>query len=56
MGFGTIDYLVVILYLLGVTTFGLLVSGRQKSAADYFLGGNRLIVPCKRTSDLYQKY
>ncbi len=42
MGFGTIDYLVVILYLLGVTTFGLLVSGRQRSAADYFLGGKRL--------------
>jgi SSS family transporter len=42
MGFGTIDYLVVVLYLLGVTTFGLLVSGRQRSAADYFLGGHRL--------------
>jgi len=42
MGFGTIDYLVVILYLLGVSTFGLLLSGRQRSTADYFLGGHRL--------------
>ncbi|MFA9452638.1 MAG: sodium:solute symporter, partial [Candidatus Aminicenantaceae bacterium] len=42
MGFGTIDYLVVILYLLGVTTVGLLLSGRQRSTADYFLGGHRL--------------
>jgi Na+/proline symporter len=42
MGFSAIDYLVVILYLLGVMVFGLLVSGRQRSTADYFLGGRRL--------------
>ncbi|MFC2141992.1 sodium:solute symporter [Acidobacteriota bacterium] len=42
MGFSSVDYLVVVLYLLGVTIFGLLVSGRQRSTADYFLGGHRL--------------
>ena len=42
MGFSAIDYLVVILYLGGVTTFGLILSGRQKTASDYFLGGKNI--------------
>lgn len=42
MGFGSIDYLVVILYLAGVTVFGILISGKQRSASDYFLGGRRI--------------
>ena len=42
MGFSTIDYLVVLFYLAGVTVFGLLLSGRQKTAADYFLGGKNI--------------
>ncbi len=42
MGFGTFDYLVVILYLGGVTVFGILISGRQRSTSDYFLGGHKI--------------
>jgi len=42
MGFGTIDYLVVVLYLLGVTLFGIIISGRQRTTEDYFLGGRHL--------------
>ena len=42
MTFSTVDLLVVILYLLGVIVFGLLISGRQRSPTDYFLGGRRL--------------
>lgn len=40
MGFGFIDYLVLILYLAGVALFGLKVSGKQSSNKDYFLGGD----------------
>jgi SSS family transporter len=42
MGFATIDYLVVILYLGGVTVFGIILSGRQLSTSDYFLGGHSI--------------
>ena len=42
MGFATLDYLVVFLYLGGVTVFGIMISGRQRSTADYFLGGHKI--------------
>jgi SSS family transporter len=42
MGFATIDYLVVILYMAGVIVFGIIISGRQRSTADYFLGGHQI--------------
>jgi SSS family solute:Na+ symporter len=42
VGFTTIDYLVVLVYLIGTTVFGLIVSGRQRSTTDYFLGGHRI--------------
>jgi solute:Na+ symporter, SSS family len=42
MGFSAVDIGVIILYLLGVMAFGLIVSGRQKSTTDYFLGGRRI--------------
>ena len=42
MGFTAIDYLVVILYLGGVTATGIMLSGRQRSTGDYFLGGHRI--------------
>ena len=40
MGFGTIDYLVLVLYLVGVAVFGIKASGKQATAKDYFLGGD----------------
>jgi SSS family transporter len=42
MGFLWIDYLVVIVYLAGVTTLGLILSGKQRSVSDYFLGGRQI--------------
>jgi SSS family solute:Na+ symporter len=42
MGFTTIDYLVVILYLVGISVFGIIISGRQRSTTDYFLGGHQI--------------
>ena len=42
MGFTIIDYMVVLLYMAGVTVFGLMLSGRQRSTADYFMGGHQM--------------
>jgi len=42
MGFSSVDYLIIVLYLAGMTVFGLVVSGRQRSTSDYFLGGHQI--------------
>jgi SSS family solute:Na+ symporter len=42
MGFSMIDAVIVVLYLAGVTVFGLVVSGRQRTTTDYFLGGHQI--------------
>ena len=42
MGFAPLDYVIVTVYLLGVTVAGILISGRQHSARDYFLGGKQM--------------
>jgi SSS family transporter len=42
MGFATLDYLIVFLYLGGVIVFGIMISGRQRSTEDYFLGGHKI--------------
>ena len=39
MGFSTLDYLIVIVYLLGMAIVGILAGGKQTSTRDYFLGG-----------------
>ncbi|HLX12729.1 MAG TPA: sodium:solute symporter [Bacteroidota bacterium] len=41
-GFSPIDYAIVALYLLGVTLAGSLISGRQRTTREYFLGGKTL--------------
>ncbi len=38
MGFSAIDYAVLALYLIGITIFGTLFRGSQKTVKDYFLG------------------
>lgn len=38
MGFTTLDYIIVAVYLTGVAVFGMLRGGKQTSARDYFLG------------------
>jgi len=42
MGFAPLDHAIVILYLVGVTVAGILISGRQQSSRDYFLGGKQM--------------
>ena len=42
MGFSTIDYLIVGLYLAVITIAGALLSGKQRTSLDYFLGGKTL--------------
>jgi SSS family transporter len=37
-----IDYIIIAIYLIGVTAFGIISGGRQKSVDDYFLGGKKL--------------
>lgn len=38
MEFSIIDYIVIVVYLVGVAAVGIWISGRQKSTSDYFLG------------------
>jgi SSS family solute:Na+ symporter len=42
MHFALTDYIIVIVYLVGVTVFGVITSGKQRTSKDYFLGGKRL--------------
>ncbi len=42
MGFTIIDYLVIVVYLIGVALLGILAAGKQKSTSDYFLGGHEI--------------
>ncbi len=37
-----LDYLIIVVYLIAVVIFGIKISGRQRSTADYFLGGRDL--------------
>ena len=37
-----VDYVVIVLYLLGVAAFGIKAGGKQTSTTDYFLGGRDL--------------
>ncbi|MCI0448176.1 MAG: sodium:solute symporter [Chlorobi bacterium] len=37
MNFSSLDVIIVIVYLLGVTAYGIIKGGRQKSARDYFV-------------------
>ncbi len=39
MGFSTIDYLVLLVYLIGITAFGTRFRHAQRTVKDYFLGG-----------------
>jgi len=42
MGFTAIDYVIVLIYLIGVAIFGVLSGGKQTSTRDYFLGSQRI--------------
>ena len=38
----TIDYIVIFIYLAGVTVFGIISGGKQATVHDYFLGGRKM--------------
>ncbi|MDX1670971.1 MAG: sodium:solute symporter [Balneolaceae bacterium] len=40
MQFTTLDFVVIVVYLLVVAVAGILAAGRQRSTSDYFLGGH----------------
>ncbi len=42
MSFGLIDWIIVVLYLIGVAIFGIISGGKQRSTADYFLGARQV--------------
>jgi Na+/proline symporter len=42
LGFTTVDYAIVVLYLVGVTVAGVIIGGKQRSSRDYFLGGKSM--------------
>lgn len=42
MGFSVVDYVIVLLYLVGVAVFGVLSGGKQTSTKDYFLGSRKM--------------
>ena len=42
MGFSPIDYVIVVVYLIGVTIAGIIIAGKQKSSRDYLLGGKEM--------------
>jgi len=42
MGFATVDYAIIAVYLVGVTLAGIWIAGRQTSSREYFLGGKSM--------------
>ena len=42
MGFTTLDYIVLVVYLAAVALFGMLRGGKQHTARDYFLGKDKI--------------
>lgn len=42
MNFSPIDYIIIVVYLIGVAVFGIFISGKQKSVSDYFLGSRNI--------------
>jgi SSS family transporter len=42
LGFTVVDYIVIVVYLIGVAALGIYAAGRQSSTSDYFMGGDGL--------------
>ena len=38
MQVSTLDYAIIVLYLIGITAFGKIIGGKQKTVKDYFVG------------------
>ena len=42
MNFSSIDYIIIVVYLVGVAAFGIFISGKQKTVNDYFIGNRNI--------------
>jgi SSS family transporter len=42
MGFTVFDWIIVVLYLIGIAIFGVISGGKQRGTGDYFLGARRI--------------
>lgn len=42
MGAATIDYVIILVYLIGIAVYGIISGGKQKSVKDYFLGSTKV--------------
>ncbi|HPZ99250.1 MAG TPA: sodium:solute symporter [Phycisphaerae bacterium] len=42
MGFTYLDLAILVVYLVGISLFGIKIAGKQTSTQDYFLGGRRM--------------
>jgi len=42
LGFSSLDYAIVVIYLVGVTAAGIFLAKSQKTSRDYFLGGKQM--------------
>src|SRR5258708_39691565 len=42
MGFSTIDYIVLLAYLVGITIFGVIFRKSQRTVKDYFVGAKNI--------------
>jgi len=38
----TLDYAIIVLYLIGITVFGKIIGGKQKTVKDYFIGSQEV--------------
>ena len=38
----TLDLIIIFGYLIGITVFGIMFSGKQETTADYFVGGRNV--------------
>ncbi|MDD1475209.1 hypothetical protein MEO41_28670, partial [Dolichospermum sp. ST_sed4] len=42
MHVSTLDYAIIIFYLIGITVFGKIIGGKQKTVKDYFIGSQEV--------------
>ena len=42
MQVSALDYAIIVLYLIGITAFGKIIGGKQKTVKDYFIGSQEI--------------
>jgi len=38
----TLDYVIIVVFLIGAAAFGIITGGKQKTVKDYFLGSKEI--------------